>query len=686
MKPHFIPLAALHAALLLGCTSVHEPMNVIPIPRQIEISDGSFRIDENTEIIIDAPESDRTILLDYIASSPFATALQIPQKNTDSAITLRQVDALTGTANPEAYRLSVNSNEITIEAISGAGLFYGLQTLLQLADDSGRIPHCSITDEPRFAYRGMMIDVSRHFFDIDFLKKQIDAMAHYKFNRLHLHLTDAAGWRIEIKQYPELTRQAAWRTHPTWKEWWNAERRYAHEGSPDAHGGYYTQEQIRNLVDYAQERYITIIPEIEMPSHSEEVLAVYPELSCSQTPYKDCDFCIGNEQTFTFLENVLTEVMQLFPSEYIHIGGDEASKQAWTKCPKCQARMAKEGLDNVDELQSYLIHRIEVFLNANGRNLLGWDEILDGGLAPNATVMSWRGAEGGLKAIAAGHRAIMTPGEFCYLDAYQDAPHTQPEAIGGYLPLRKVYSYNPVPDSLSPSQADLLYGVQGNLFAEYIPSEAHMEYMMYPRMLAIAEVAWSSPENMNYDNFHSRAVSASNQLQQLGYNTFNLLEEVGNRPGADSQIQHLAVGKNVTYIDGSSYFVNYTAGGDSALVDGIRGGWTYGDKRWQGFIDSDGVDVVIDLEKLSEIRSISADFMQICGPEVFMPAKVTISASADGKDYTELISIDHEVIRDDAVTFKTFGWEGLTEARYIRYEAQHGDFGGFLFLDEIVVQ
>lgn len=254
-----------------------------------------------------------------------------------------------------------------------------------------------------------MLDVSRHFRDKEFVKKQIDAMARYKLNKLHLHLTDAAGWRIAIDKYPRLTEFAAWREFPTWKEWWNNGRRYAEEGSDGAYGGYYTKDDIRELVAYAAERYITIIPEIEMPSHSEEVLAAYPELSCSRQPYKNSDFCVGNEQSFEFLENVLTEVMELFPSEYIHIGGDEAAKTAWKNCRLCSKRMADESIKNVDELQSYMIHRIERFLNKNNRKLLGWDEILDGGLAPNATVMSWRGTDGAIKAVNAGHKAIMTP-------------------------------------------------------------------------------------------------------------------------------------------------------------------------------------------------------------------------------------------------------------------------------------
>ena len=685
MKWMFLTIGFL-CTILYGCANDIEGINVIPIPQQIELSEGCFHLNGRTKIHMKIPRSERSLLFDNISASPLSHIKYADETPRCNAIIFRMVDGISGVESPEGYRLTVASTSVTVEATAGVGLFYGLQTLLQLIAEDNSIPQITIIDEPRFAYRGLMLDVSRHFFDVDFVKKQIDAMAHYKLNHLHLHLTDAAGWRLEIKRYPRLTQQAAWRTHATWKEWWNGERQYVEEGSVQAHGGYYTQDEIRDLVAYAQERHITIIPEIEMPSHSEEVLAVYPELSCSHIPYKESDFCIGNEQTFEFLENVLTEVMEIFPSEYIHIGGDEASKQSWKTCTLCQARMSSEGLENVDELQSYLIHRIDSFLNAHGRKIIGWDEILDGGLAPNVTVMSWRGSEGGLRAIRAGHRAIMTPGEYCYLDAYQDAPHTQPEAFGGYLPLQRVYSYNPIPDTLAVAQQKLLYGVQGNLFTEYIPTEEHMEYMLYPRILAIAEVGWSSPEDMCYDHFHNRALKAVKHLNKAGYNTFDLSGEVGNRQGSDRLIEHLAVGKPVCYVNGSAYYEGYAAGGDSALVDGLRGGWTYGDHRWQGFLGRKGVDVIIDLEASTPLSSISADFMQICGPGVFMPSEIIISVSNDDEVFTELCHIENEVIRDDAVSFKTFEWKGKTKARYIHYQALRSHHGGFLFLDEIVVK
>ena len=661
-----------------------EEVSIIPVPLKAEWQGGAFIIDGQTSLWVDAPEADKQILQDYLAASPLklAVATELPSSN---VIVLKQVSELPGVQRAEGYVLTVTDKAVEVQATTGAGLFYGVQTLLQMAGDNNRVALGTITDEPRFEYRGMMLDVSRHFFGLDFVKKQIDAMAYYKLNRLHIHLTDAAGWRIEIKKYPRLTNFAAWRTGKTWKEWWNGDRKYVEEGSEGAEGGYFTQDQCREIVEYAKKHYITVIPEIEMPSHSEEVLTAYPELSCTHVPYKQADFCVGNEKTFEFLENVLLEVMEIFPSEYIHVGGDEASKQSWKTCPLCQARMKKEGLKDVDELQSYLIERMEKFLNKHGRNLLGWDEILEGGLAPNATVMSWRGVEGGLKAIEGGHRAIMTPGAYCYFDSYQDAPHTQPEAIGGYLPLKKVYSYDPIPETFTPEQAKLMYGVQANLWAEYIPTPEHLEYMIYPRILALAEVAWSAVANKNYDDFHARALKAVDELRAKGYNTFDLKNEVGNRPGADKPVEHLGIGKKVTYAEGHNYYSGYTAGGDDALVNGILGGWSYSDQLWQGFLKN--IDLTIDLEKETPIRNVTADFMQICGPGVFMPKQVIISVSNDGKEFTELAKIDHLVVKDDAVTFKAFGWEGEANARYVRYQAEiDRNFGGFLFVDEIVIK
>ena len=676
---------------ILGmCIHAHPILaqSVIPAPLKMEQGTGFFLLSEKTRLYTNLQGGEAELWENCLKALPVQLK-EARMKDGKQMLLLLITPKNHQLPSPESYTLSVTPQQIQIRATSGAGLFYGMQTLLQLAQPSGAgsysIASVEIEDTPRFAYRGLMLDVSRHFSTKEFIKKQIDALAYYKINRLHLHLTDAAGWRLEIKKYPLLTDFAAWRTDPTWKQWWNGGRKYVRFDEPGAYGGYYTQDDIREILEYARQHYITVIPEIEMPSHSEEVLAAYPELSCSGEPYKNSDFCVGNEETFTFLENVLTEVMELFPSEYIHIGGDEAGKSAWKTCPKCQKRMKDEHLANVDELQSYLIHRIEKFLNNHGRHLLGWDEILQGGIAPNATVMSWRGEEGGIAAVTSGHRAIMTPGAYCYLDSYQDAPYSQPEAIGGYLPLKKVYSYNPVPASLTAEQAKLVYGVQGNLWVEYIPTPEHVEYMIYPRILALAEVAWTAPERKSWPDFHTRALSAVADLQSKGYHPFDLKKEIGSRPESKQSVSHLALGKKVIY--NSPYSPHYPAQGNTALTDGIRGDWTYGDGSWQGFISDNRLDVTIDMEKETSIHSVTAAFMQVVGAEVFLPETVIISISDDGTHFTELQKKHFEVSKKTPIRFTDISWQGEAKGRYVRYQAQAGsEFGGWIFTDEIIVK
>ena len=684
------PKVCLFLWILGMCFHAHPILaqSVIPVPLKMEQGTGSFLLSEKTKLYTNLQGGEAELWENYLKALPVQLK-EARMKDRKQMLFLLITPKTPQLPSPESYTLSVTSQRIEIRATSGAGLFYGMQTLLQLmqpaSTGSYSVPSVEIEDTPRFAYRGLMLDVSRHFSTKEFIKKQIDALAYYKINRLHLHLTDAAGWRLEIKKYPLLTDFAAWRTDPTWKKWWNGGRKYLRYDEPGASGGYYTQDDIREILEYARQHYITMIPEIEMPSHSEEVLAAYPQLSCSGEPYKNSDFCVGNEETFTFLENVLTEVMELFPSEYIHVGGDEAGKSAWKTCPKCQKRMKDEHLANVDELQSYLIHRIEKFLNNHGRRLLGWDEILQGGIAPNATVMSWRGEEGGIAAVTSGHHAIMTPGAYCYLDSYQDAPYSQPEAIGGYLPLKKVYAYDPVPASLTAEQAKLVYGVQGNLWVEYIPTPEHVEYMIYPRMLALAEVAWSALERKSWPDFHTRALSAVADLQKKGYHPFDLSKEIGSRPESLQPVSHLALGKKVTY--NSSYSPHYPAQGNTALTDGIRGDWTYGDGSWQGFISDNRLDVTIDMEKETPIHSITAAFMQVVGAEVFLPETVIISISDDGINFTELQKQHFEVSKETPIRFTDISWQGEAKGRYVRYQAQAGsEFGGWIFTDEIIVK
>ena len=674
-------LALLLAALLTAALLPASGHPVIPAPASFTEQPGEYRLTSGATFSLTGAAREGE-LAQYIASLPFA----LKEAPRGGALTLR-IDPRRVAAE-EGYTLEVTPRRINVEARSEAGAFYALKTLLQLAgkqtDGSWRIPCCRVEDAPRFPYRGIMLDVSRNFQSKEFVLKQLDAMAHFKFNRLHFHLTDGAGWRLEIKRYPRLTEFAAWRPYRTWLDWWSADRHYCEASDPQAHGSFYTQEDIREIVEHARRLHITVIPEIEMPGHSEEVLAAYPELSCAGKPYVNSEFCPGNEQTFEFLEGVLTEVMELFPSEYIHIGGDEAGKGAWKNCPKCQARMKAEGIADVDGLQSYLVHRIERFLNDHGRRLLGWDEILDGGLAPNATVMSWRGAEGGLKAIRAGHDAIMTPGEYCYLDYAQDAPFTQPLSIGGYTPLRKVYSFEMSFPELTPEEQARLLGVQANLWTEYIPTPEHVEYMLYPRVLAIAEAGWSLPERRDYDDFRRRALGAVEWLREEGYNPFDLEHEYGERPESLEPKEHLARGKRVEYR--TPWHEKYAAAGETTLTDGMIGGWTYGDRRWQGFLNSD-VDVTVDLEEPTEVHYVGLTFMQSKGPYVWVPSEVEIYASQDGEHFERLTTVRNDISTEcPDLLFKTFAYTGRTSARYLRCVARsNGTPGGWLFLDEIVV-
>ena len=688
MNTHNIFKSVLFSTLLLigNSCSDRKGIDVIPMPRSVEYHSGNFTISPETKFYTNLSAESRQALTDYLEGTSLGSVPFAESATGNNGIELNLCDSSIVTGN-EAYRIEIDKKGIRLSASTETGIFYGLQTLLQLLNNSDNktLPALTINDSPRFPYRGLHLDVSRHFFDKEFVKKQLDAMAYFKMNRLHWHLTDGAGWRIEIKKYPRLTSFAAWRPFDKLNDWWVGGRTFCEQDDPRAVGGYYTQDDIREVVAYAAERHITIIPEIEMPGHSEEVLATYPELSCSGKPYVNADFCIGTEKTFEFLENVLLEVIDLFPSEYIHIGGDEASKSSWKTCPRCQKRMADEHLNSVDELQSYMIHRIEKFLNDHGRKIIGWDEIIEGGLSPTATVMSWRGEDGGIKAVKAGNQAIMTPGKYCYLDAFQDAPNTQPMAIGGYLTLEKVYSFEPVPDSLSTKEAELILGVQGNVWTEHIPTPEHYEYMIYPRILALAEIGWSPSEVKKWDNFHTRALQAVNILREQGYNPFPLEKEIGDKPESYQKVNHLAIGKKVTYAN--LYSNHYAAQGEKTLVDGVRGGWMYNDDRWQGFIDCD-FDVTIDLGKETDIKQVCAEFIQLKGPYVWLPNQVIISSSVDGEHYDTLATVDNDISPDiETLQFKEFGWEGNAKARYIRYKAlSNGIAGGWLFTDEIRIK
>lgn len=707
------------SALFTSCNqTVETQIQLIPEPFEMTQSDGMFKVSQ---------------------------AMLVGAGSDSNKVNFR-VDPNATDIPDEGYQLEIDEAGVRLTAKTETGLFYGKQTLLQLLTPNG-LPYVKINDHPRFPYRGLHLDVSRHFFNKEEVKKLMNVMSYYKLNTLHLHLTDAGGWRLQIDKYPKLTQEGAFRTQSDWREWWNngKDRQYLKEGTEGAYGGYYTKDDIRDMLAYAAEKHITIIPEIEFPAHSDEVFVAYPELCCAGKSHTSGDFCIGNPKTFEFMENVLTEVIELFPSEYIHIGGDEAGKNTWKTCPKCQALMKKEKLANVDELQSYMIRKAEEFLNSKGRRLIGWDEILEGGLAPEATVMSWRGEAAGFKSARMGHDVIMTPGSYMYFDFYQADPRHQPAAIGGYTPIRKVYNYNPIPqDSLTAEEAKHFLGVQANTWTEYIPTPEHLEYMMFPRALAVAEIGWTPQEKRDWQDFKPRVNAHIPVLQQMGLNPFPLSNELkfdmvvdtiqkeirvtmdaekypaeihyttdGSTPTASSPIYqepivvkdsakivagifvngqlqdrvseqrvdyHKGIGKSIRF--NSRLYPGYMAGGINAIINGYRGGLTYLDQRWQGYTDN--LDCVIDLGEVMDLHQVSSKWMQLTGPGVYQPEKVEVLTSEDGKNFTSQGVIPTTIPQDKSdLTFQEYTFQGNWKARYVQLKAQNPK--GFIFVDEIVI-
>jgi len=502
-----------------------DPSLIIPRPASQTVGQGVFTLNRQTPIVANGTDAQNVArLFNYFLNKKYGFTLKIADKAAANAIVLKVIaDDAEG---KEGYQLDVNNHSVRISGDKG-GAFYGCQSLLQLMHQSGReftVPAIVINDKPRFAYRGLMLDVGRHFFSVDEIKRVLDMMAYLKMNRFHWHLTDDQGWRLEIKKYPKLTTISAWRDSTIIGSYGdNKPFVYDHERT----GGGYTQEQAREIVKYAAARNIEVIPEIEMPGHSTAVLAAYPELGNDTTPYSVVGYWgvhrtiyKPSEQTFKFLEDVLTEVMDIFPSKYIHIGGDEVPKDEWKTSALAQQLIKDNHLKDEDELQSWFIKRIDRFLTAHGRNLIGWDEILEGGISPNATIMSWRGEEGGIQAAKLNHNVIMTPGGYMYLDHGQAADKTiEPLTIGGFLPLKTVYDYNPVPAVLSADQQKYILGVQGNLWTEYIATDNKLEYMLFPRAIAVAEVGWTQPELKDLDNFkQSRLPVMLKDIAQMGTN------------------------------------------------------------------------------------------------------------------------------------------------------------------------
>ena len=515
--------------LLISLNTTGQNISIIPKPMEMSVGEGSFQLDENCFLQIDEnnPEIKRIagFLKEHLENF---YGFKLNGKKDGKAIQLKIISQLN--LGNEGYLLKVNNSTIIITAAAPNGIFYGIQTLKQLLpveSENGilKVPVVDIKDQPRFAWRGSMLDVCRHYFPVSFIKKYIDILAMYKINTFHWHLTDDQGWRIEIKKYPLLTEISHWRDETLVGR---PGRTNTFDGI--GYGGFYTQEQAKEIIHYAAERYITVVPEIEMPGHSSAALAAYPQLGCTGGPYKVQGtwgvfkdvYCAGKDETVDFLQDVLDEIIEIFPSEFIHVGGDECPKDAWKLCPDCQKRIADNHLKDEHELQSWLITRMDNYLTSKGKRLIGWDEILEGGLAPQAAVMSWRGTDGGIEAARQNHDVVMSPTSHMYIDYYQSKDtENEPLAIGGFLPLEKVYSFEPLPAELSPDEAKHILGVQTNLWTEYITNTKKAEYMLLPRLQAEAEVAWTKKENKNFENFAHRLDTDYLRLEKMGINFRN---------------------------------------------------------------------------------------------------------------------------------------------------------------------
>lgn len=684
--------------------------NVVPLPQEIKKVNGpGFELNKNTVINYSGDKKmkrNAQFLAEYIKES---TGLELKitksKKTKSNAINLFLGNKI---ENEEGYGICVCSDEVEIVSASPAGVFYGIQTLhksLPIGNTAKvTLPAATITDYPRFSYRGAHLDVSRHFFTVDSIKRFIDMLALHNLNRFHWHITDDQGWRIEIKKYPKLTTIAAQRDETVIGR---------NSGKYDGkHYGpfFYTQEECREIVKYAADRHITVIPEIDLPGHMQAALAAYPEYGCTGGPYEvwkmwgvsDNVLCAGNDATLKFIEDVLSEVIEVFPSEYIHVGGDECPKTQWEKCPKCQARIKELGIKGDEKhsaemyLQSFVINHAEKFLNSKGRQIIGWDEILEGGLAPNATVHSWRGVEGGIEAAKQGHDCIMSPTTFMYFDYYQTKyTDNEPLAIGGYVPVEKVYSFEPVDETLPADVKKHIIGVQANLWSEYVPTYSHVEYMELPRMAALCEVQWCKPENKNFENFKQRLLPLLKVYEKRNYNyakhildieekfttdlekgciviTLKTLDGcpiyytldrsepttssarytqpieitegytfkakgIGNgretRTFSENISFNKATAKPITLLQ--PIHKNYTFEGPITLVDGLKGSPNYRTGRWLGFCLTD-MEAVIDLKKEEEVSSVSFNTSVDKGDWVFDVLGITVWVSNDGENFTQV--------------------------------------------------
>ncbi|HCY74612.1 MAG TPA: beta-N-acetylhexosaminidase [Ignavibacteriales bacterium] len=730
-------------------------INIIPAPKSIMVNEGAFNLNASTKIYYEKKAQPIADYLKKILTQ--STGFDFAVSEWNNLVDVNSIIiSLTNSENQfgkEGYTLVVNTNNVMIEAAELNGLFYGVQSLRQLLPPEiestskaekviWRIPGVVILDAPEFSWRGLNLDCCRHFMNKEFIKRYIDLLAYHKFNVLHWHLTEDQAWRIEIKKYPELTKKGAFRTYD--------------DGS--VYGGFYTQEDVKEVVDYAASRFINVVPEIEMPGHSTAAISCYPEISCTGGPfdvgtlwgiYHDI-YCAGNEKTFEFLENVINEVVDLFPGRYIHVGGDEAPKDRWKECPKCQQRIKDEGLADEHELQSYFIKRMEKFINSKGKKIVGWDEILEGGLAPEATVQSWRGLRGAIDAAKQGHDVIVSPTSNCYFDYSVDVTDMQ-----------KVYLFDPVPQELTAAERKHVLGSEANMWSEYAPQEL-IDDRLFPRMLALSEVVWTYPTERNFEEFRQRVQRHYDRLDVLGINygletkpfeikkLFNppsnefevnvtqlqkdLQMNIGsfnrelliNQESEDeygftvpvSEIIKLSfernkkpVGKN--FIHGFTFnkatrkkvsltypfSEKYTAGGIEALTDGLRGSDSFrgGDKSWQGYQGTD-FEAIVDLEKTQVINKISVGFFQASSSWVIFPEYVEYYTSEDGIDYTNVgrVDVKSSLRNPDWVQNDIFINLQPSSARYVKIFAKnldklppwHPEAGGkpWLMIDEIIVE
>ena len=736
--------------LLVVSAYAQSQVSLIPKPILLEMHQGEYVFPSATPLAaFDAFMDVAAVLHDhptvaFMAAERIKSPKRIPQTG------VRLVEARDGDRLAEdAYRLVVDTSGIVITAHQVPAMISGVLTVLQLAytqPDSRRLPAMVIEDKPRFGYRGLHLDVSRHFYPLPFLKKFIDLMALYKFNTFHWQLTGAAGWRLEVTPYPELTQRAAWRTHPVWKDWTQNGRRYLEMGKPNASGGYYTQKEASELVAYAARKGMTIIPEIDVLGHVDEVLAVYPELSCTRERHRQHAFCMGNEATFTFIEQVLSEVMAVFPSTYIHVGGHDIDQSAWKACDRCNARVKQAGLDSVGLLQSYAVGRIDSFLRVNGRKLVGWDGLIDGGAPLGTAAMGWRGEASGLQAATAGYDVIMAPNTYLGFERYQGDPRIQPEAVDGDTPLSAVYAYNPIPAGLAADKQKHILGAQGTMWTQYTPTTEQVEYMVFPRALALAEVVWSAPAQHDWDDFNERLQQHYRLLQQwdVNYcrpsyivgievdfnadtltNTISLVTEQyapgiryttnGEEPDVESTLYtkpvelavpatikaayfvdsarvgpvatvkadiHKAIGKDIAYQ--TKWHESYPARQDSTLLDGQKGGELATD-GWQGFMNN--MDVTIDFQRREAINSVAIDFLRDPSANAYWPGEVTVLLSDNGKNFREVGTVlTGERPADHFRNTKTyaFSFDAVQTARYVRLVATN-DKNALMLTDEVVV-